>query len=105
MWGKIPLQKEPEDGDPDTQEGMVNVVLLNGDGEDPVFECFADTQQCDLLTLVFDDKGEEGIAVSESEMERLRECDEHCEHSEGCICPFCENSPSYDGGLDPRLAE
>lgn len=116
MWGKIPLQKEPEDGDPNTEEGMVNALLMNGDGEDAVFETFADVQECDPLTLVFDEEGKNGSALSESELEKLRECDEHCEHSDGCVCPFCENSPNYqgppprnddedDGGVDPRLAE
>lgn len=96
--------KEPEDGDPETEEGMVNALLLNGDSEDAVFECFADTQACDCLTLEFTEDGYGG-AVSDSEMARINECEDDCEHSENCVCPYCENSPHFDGGLDPRLAE
>lgn len=110
MWGKIPLQKEPEDGDPDTEEGMVNALLLNGDGEDAVFETFADTQQCEPLTLVFDENGN-GEALTDEEMaEECKNCQcpycgETSEDEDTCPHHECQHDGHEDGGVDPRLVE
>lgn len=85
---------------------MVNAVLLNGDGEDAVFETFADTQQCNLLTLMFDNE-EEPVVLSSEQIAALNseEAEMKCEHAAQCICPDCELSAAFEGGLDPRMVE